>query len=563
MELRTYVAIIWRRKWIILMGSAILILLTLFGLNMVHDKYTATARLRFLTPKSGGTSYIDFNIYYATRVMNTYSSLASSSSMAQEIKDKLKLPKPPKIEASVIADSELINITSEEKDPNLSATIANTAAEILVDRSKMAATDSQSSAEKAINAQLDQLSKELSIARDVYKRLNIPHNQNNYRITELNSEIQNDQQLYISLKNVYEQNVQLVRKDETAISELNTQIADLEKKITTNKATVDQLNQLAIQDSAQLESARDEITLKDQEYSNLVTQLDQIQTLVIIQGSNQLALEEKAIPSMKPSSPNRLLITLIGILFSIFISIIAGFIVDNLDDSFQNNQQIETTIDGKFIGDIYFAGNRIQRIFNRIKNKQVIETNHTYLNLHRQIQKQKLKTIGLCGVVPGTSNSALATRVSIEYANSGMKVLLMDASMLASDLYHYFPSLKAKAGLSEYLSSELSVDEIINPTDIENLSIIPPGSKTPANGLLLSSKKMLVLLKTLKIDYDLIFVEISPFSTEGDVDDLICHVDGIVEVIHQGRSKMKNVLFVASHLVELNAPLVGYIITHS
>jgi uncharacterized protein involved in exopolysaccharide biosynthesis/Mrp family chromosome partitioning ATPase len=562
MELQSYIAIIWRRKWIILVSSAILILLVLLALRLLPNTYSSTARLRFLTPKSGGANYVDFNIYYATRMMNTYSSLASSPSLVQEVKDKLKLAKTPVIDVSVIADSELINITTEQKDPSLSASIANTAAEILVDQSKASAGDVESSAEKAINDRLAQLNKELTVARDVYQRISIPYNQNNNKITELNNQITNDQQLYISLKNVYEQNVQLAHRDEAAITRLNDQISELEKQITQNKTTVEQLNQIAIRDSAQVSSAQGDITLKEQEYTALTTQLDQIQTLVIIQGGNQLILEEKAIPANKPSSPNRLLITLIGILFGIFFSIIAGFVIDNLDDSFQNVRQVETTMGGKFIGDVYFTGNPIQRFISRIYLKHVTETNHTYRNLHRQIQKQKLKVIGFCGTIPGMSNSVLATRLSIEYANSGVKVLLIGANTSASGLYRFFPNLKDKVGLNDYLNSDIVVDEIIHSTDITNLSIIPPGAKLPSDGLLLGSKKMMVLLRTLKSVYDLVFVEISPFITESDIDDLVNHVDGIVEVIYQGQSKMKNITAVTKQLLELNACLVGYIVTH-
>lgn len=374
MELKTYLTIIWRRKWTILMSAGILILLALIVLSMLPNKYAATSRLRFLTPKSGGANYIDFNIYYASRIMNTYTSLASSSSIAQEIKNKLKLSQTPKIEASVVADSELIKITSEENDPNLSASIANTAAEILVDRSKSSALDAQSSAENAINTRIERVNKELIDARDTYMKLSIPYEQNNNRITELNSQILTDQQLYIALKTVYEQNVQLVKRDEIALSKLENQIIELENRITLNKETISLLSQQAIHDSAQLDSTQDDIELKQQEYANLVDQLDQIQSLVIIQGGNQLTFEEKAFPALIPSSPNRLLLSLLAILFSFFVSIIAGFILDNVDDSFQNILQIETTVDGKFLGNVFFARNPIQSFINPMQSKHVIET---------------------------------------------------------------------------------------------------------------------------------------------------------------------------------------------
>ena len=114
------------------------------------------------------------------------------------------------------------------------------------------------------------------------------------------------------------------------------------------------------------------------------------------------------------------------------------------------------------------------------------------------------------------------------------------------------------------MNGDLALEEmIIEPPEIPNLSIIPSGSVKPSDGLLLSSKKMLVLLRTLKAEYDLVFTGIPPFTIESDIDELVSHMDGIVVVLHQNRSRMKNVKYIAKQLLEMNAPLVGYIVAHT
>ena len=248
MELSTYLSIIGRRKWLIVVFASLFILLTFIGLNLIPNKYLATTRLRILTPKSGGANYVDFNIYYASRLMNTYASLASSTSMTQDIKNKLQLSEDPNINVSVIAEFELIKITSEEKDPSLSAIIANTVAEMLVAQSNASAVNVKSSAEKAINDRLAQLNKELDTARKVYRVLVTPYNQKKNQADALNNQILNDQQLHISLITIYEQNIQLTRRDEVAMLALKNQISDLEIKINSNQDLLDQLNQLIAQD---------------------------------------------------------------------------------------------------------------------------------------------------------------------------------------------------------------------------------------------------------------------------------------------------------------------------
>jgi capsular exopolysaccharide synthesis family protein len=562
MELKSYISIIFRRKWLIVFVAGLLIVLASLAINLLPNKYSASTKLRVLTPKSGGANYVDYNIYYASRLMNTYAALASSTTMVQDIKDKLKLTVDPNISVSVIADSELIKITSVEDDPTLSAVIANTVAEMLVSQSKAGSDNIQSLSANAINDRLDKLNAELAVVRKVYKQLVVPYNQDNNRIMALNNQIANDQQLYISLNSVYEQNIQLTHVNEAALASLKSQLSDLEKQISSNKAIVDQLSLSTAENSVQIASAQGDITLKEQEYTALITQLDQIQVLETIQGNNQLIIEEKALTPKIPSSPNRLLVSIIGYFLSIFFAIVFAFIVDNLDDTFRSIKQIELPINITDFGEVYLASNPINNVLKRFRQNEVLESNHTFRNFHRQIQKQKLKTIAFCGTEPGSGISALTTRLSIEYANSGMKVLLMDANIPASDLHRFFPELTEQNGLSEYLNGDLSVEEIISPTNIINLSIIQPGSTTSSEGLLLGSKKMLVLLRTLKSEYDLVFVGIPPFTAVSDIDDLVIHMDGIVVVLHQNRSRMKNAKYISKQILELNAPLVGYIVAH-
>jgi uncharacterized protein involved in exopolysaccharide biosynthesis len=563
MELKTYISIIGRRKGIIFIFASLFIILTIFGSNLIPNKYLATTRLRILTPKSGGANYVDFNIYYASRLMNTYASLASSNAMTQDIKNKLQLTEDPNISVSVIAESELIKITSEEQDPTLSAVIANTVAEMLLAQSNASSVDVKSSAEKAINDRLAQLNKELDTARKVYRVLIIPYNKEKNQIDALNNQILNDQQLYISLKTIYEQNIQLTHRDEVAMTALRTQISDLEKQITANQEKVDQLNQLVDQDSIQVASAQGDITLKEQEYTTLIAQFDQIQALGIIQGNNQLTIEEKAVIPKKPSSPNRALIIAIGTILSAFFSIIVAFIVDNVDDSLHNIQQIEMPLNGTDFGKVYIAGNPIQLMLNRFRQGDMLASNQAFRRIHRQIHKLKYKTIAFCGTEPGRGTLDLITRLSTEYANSGCKVLLLDANISGTNLNDFFPEIENKGGLCEYLNGELTVEEILTSTDIDNFFIIQTGSKKYSDGLLLSSKKMLVLLRTLKTEYDLIFVVLPPFASDSDIDSLVNHVDGVIVVLNQGQSKLKNINYVTQQLLEINAPLMGYITTHS
>ena len=567
MELRTYLSIIRRKLWIILVSAAILLTATLLLVQLIPPKYSATARLQILTPKSGGANYVDFNIYYASRIMNTYASLASSPTVIQKIRQNLNLTHDPDIQVSVIADSELIRITAEESDPTLSAVIANSMAEYLVDLSGKSSQESKTSTIQAIDEKLNQINSELAESRKVYKQLINPYMDNQNKVTTLNAQIQSDQQLYISLKNIYEQNIQLVHKDDAAITALNDQILSLETSIQKNQTEVSRLLDLVSDDSIQIDAARGDITLKEQEYTNLVTQLDQIQSLAIIQGGNQLTIEENAVPPKKQSSPNNLLVVAIGILFSGFISLLIAFVWDNLDDKFQYGQQVEQWVDGSFLGDAYLRGNPFERWLFRFVSRNLLETRHTFKKIHRIIQKEKYKLICTCGTESRDGNVSITIDMAREFAKSGLKVLLMNGNRSSQEFLKVFPDLVGKPGLFDYLSTDLSTggisaDAIFYSTTIPQLSVIPAGDPNPIFGRLLSSKKMLGLLQTVKKSYDLVMMVIPPFLIDSEIDDLVNHIDGIVVCFHQGISRLNNVRYVSRQVLEIEAPVIGYVVVH-
>ena len=120
MELKTYLAIINRRKWIILPAFVGLMGMVILAAQFISPKFSATARLRVKTPVGGSSSYVDFNIWYADRLMNTYADLATSSSIREELKRELNLPTNPDISVGVVPSSELIKITAKSESPILS-----------------------------------------------------------------------------------------------------------------------------------------------------------------------------------------------------------------------------------------------------------------------------------------------------------------------------------------------------------------------------------------------------------------------------------------------------------
>jgi capsular exopolysaccharide synthesis family protein len=138
---------------------------------------------------------------------------------------------------------------------------------------------------------------------------------------------------------------------------------------------------------------------------------------------------------------------------------------------------------------------------------EVQNNNHIY---------HQAKMIGLTSTINLEGKTYCSANISAIYALSGKKTLLLGADLYKpqSGLTTYFPS--TKPGLSEYLTQNASIDEIIQSTSIANLDFIAGGQPTANSPLLLNGLKMENLIRILRDTYDYVIVDIPPIGFVSD-----------------------------------------------
>ena len=170
MGLRTYFAILKRRKWIIILTAVITTVLVTAVTFLQTPKYEASTMLRVATVSSG-SDYIVTDIGYTERLMNTYIQIATSGSTRRELKAQLGMNALPDIKVDLIPNTELMFIRAEEADPDLSRDLANAAAALIVARSKEVYSVNGQTAQEILKDQLDLIETELADARAEYESL--------------------------------------------------------------------------------------------------------------------------------------------------------------------------------------------------------------------------------------------------------------------------------------------------------------------------------------------------------------------------------------------------------
>ncbi|MEM7127344.1 MAG: polysaccharide biosynthesis tyrosine autokinase [Chloroflexota bacterium] len=134
MDLVIYFDIIRRRKWVIILTTLATLIVTIAGSLVIAPVYAAQSQLQVSTARRGSASYGD--VLQAERMMKTYIELATSDAVVEEIARVLNLDKKPNVQAEMVANTELIELTVKHNDPVVAASVANTVVELLVTQSQ-------------------------------------------------------------------------------------------------------------------------------------------------------------------------------------------------------------------------------------------------------------------------------------------------------------------------------------------------------------------------------------------------------------------------------------------
>ncbi len=208
MELRNYLGILWRRKWIIITTLVVTVTVVTIGTFLASPVYTATALIRIAAAATGPVNYADY--MYADRLLNTYVTISTSEPVLDELQGRLNLSELPAIDVEILPNTELIQVTVEDPDPALASQVANTLAEILVSQGNELYTGSSQSSLEILSGQLTEMKNEIDQLRNQYQDLvaQNPDDTENIQAAKLTLDLK--QGYYGDLLNQYEQ-VRLTR----------------------------------------------------------------------------------------------------------------------------------------------------------------------------------------------------------------------------------------------------------------------------------------------------------------------------------------------------------------
>lgn len=172
-----------------------------------------------------------------------------------------------------------------------------------------------------------------------------------------------------------------------------------------------------------------------------------------------------------------------------------------------------------------------------------------------------IKTLALTSANVSEGKSTVTDNLAIVWAQTGQKVLLVDADLRRSTLHRTF-NLDNREGLTTILTSHartIDLNKIIQSSGIDNLSLLPSGPTPPNPAELLSSQRMKDFLKAARERYDMVIIDVPPMLEVTDTQVISHDLDAVVLVVKQGQTQKLGAKRAVELLKMAHANLLGYV----
>ncbi len=153
------------------------------------------------------------------------------------------------------------------------------------------------------------------------------------------------------------------------------------------------------------------------------------------------------------------------------------------------------------------------------------------------------RSILVTSASPGEGKSFICANLGISLAQGVDDYCLLVDCDLRRPAQHIMFGLSNKAGLADYLQHKKKLSELMVPSGVDKLSILPAGPLSINPAELVGSASMTGLVDELEGRYDdrIVILDSPPLNAASETAILARHVDGVILVVRHGLSRREHV----------------------
>ena len=339
--------------------------------------------------------------------------------------------------------------------------------------------------------------------------------------------------------------------------------SSLEKALTNSKSDVRNLNRTEFT----LGEYQREVRTNRQLYEAFFNRVSETSATGDLQTANARVVDP-AIKPIEPVKPNKKLIVLLALVVSGMFGVALAFLLDILDATIKNLDDVERKLDVPMLGLLPLVGKKqdagdaeqMVRAFvgeGMDGFRESVRTLRTGLTLASM--EQPASVILVTSSVPSEGKTTSSTNIAEAFGQME-KTLLIDCDMRRPSVAKKLGLAPNVPGLSNAVAYPDMLDECIQSRPELGIDVISAGPIPPNPLELLGSKNFREILETLRGRYQRIIIDSAPMQAVSDALYLSTLVDGVVYIVKADATKDKLVQDGLAKLDNNNARVLGVVL---
>jgi polysaccharide biosynthesis transport protein len=342
-------------------------------------------------------------------------------------------------------------------------------------------------------------------------------------------------------------------KLQAQIKTAETEVADLDAKIgleTSARAIADLQNRKQTRQT-QIESWR-------QQYAGM-------DATVNGDTVNSLAVIEPAAPGAQVG-PNVKMNVLLAALIGFGLALGAVLLLEYMDDTVKTAEQAEKKLGLSGLATVDLMSDLQQRkdglvtiLTPRSPTAEAFRTLRT--NLQFSLLHQPHDALLVTSANPGEGKSTVAANLAVVTAQSGRRVILVDADLRRPSLHRFFGLTNSLGMTSLLLDPGLTLDDAVQEIEqVPGLGVLTSGPLPPNPAEVLGSPRMADLLERLRERADLAVIDSPPLLVVTDAAVLSTRVSGTVLVVDSGATRTDTARKAVDVLAKVGVKALGVVV---
>jgi len=575
MELKQYLTLFRRWGWLLIGG---LVLGALSGyIWSLYQRPVYEASTRILVTRAPQNTTSDMTNYLTDQQLTqTYVQLLTTQPVIDAVSLKLgSVIDPLQINVKPVINTQIIQLTFDDNDPQRAATVANTLVEVLIDQNENLQSGRYTTTEASLQAQIKEIQGQIDSLQSQIDNASTQAVQD--QLAEVQTQIANLQVEVSGLQQDIQSRTSVVPsatpqpQDQAKISDDKARLSQIQpilnlyQQIYTNLVVLGQpMNSGSTSSGTRLSQLQTTLGLYQQIYVNLLNNLETVQLARLQNTPNVVQIEPAIIPD-KPIRPRPLLYTVLASVIGLMLMAAIAFLIEYLDDTLKTPEDIERRLGLSVIGfvtNIEYSVKDKKEVYVLEQPRSPVSEAFRLLRTNLEFSgiDKPLRTILVTSAGPCEGKTTVSVNLAASIAQGGKSVILLDTDLRRPQIHTFF-NLPNHAGFSDlFRNGSLSIKMVGHDFGSLKDAVVITSGNPPSNPTeLLGSERMNQLLNSLKTAADVVVMD-SPPSMVADAQILSAKVDGVILVVYPSHTQVDAALATVEQMKRTGARILGVVL---